>query len=213
MGPDREQYLAKRMELLNGPVHLVEIDLLRGPFLAGSRPARLDSVLVSRAQTRPNAEFWPIALRERLPVIPIPVRDPDSDARLNLQAVLDQIYGDAGYADYACTNKNAATAGRQGDKRCGLGRGEFLPRPARRTQGPQQRGSTTASGYHRRVGDLMGGRQAESPGLGGPARIRVAILRFTRHQPGQRGVHGRTVDVQGCTTLPVDPARALRGLS
>ena len=29
-GPDREQYLAKRMELLNGPVHLVEIDLLRG---------------------------------------------------------------------------------------------------------------------------------------------------------------------------------------
>ena len=29
-GPDREQYLAKRMEILNGPVHLVEIDLLRG---------------------------------------------------------------------------------------------------------------------------------------------------------------------------------------
>jgi len=29
-GPDREQYLAKRMALLSGPVHLVEIDLLRG---------------------------------------------------------------------------------------------------------------------------------------------------------------------------------------
>ena len=41
-GPDREQYLAKRMELLNGPVHLVEIDLLRGgPPHAGGRPAQL----------------------------------------------------------------------------------------------------------------------------------------------------------------------------
>ena len=29
-GPDREQYLAKRMELLSGPVHLVEIDLFAG---------------------------------------------------------------------------------------------------------------------------------------------------------------------------------------
>jgi Protein of unknown function (DUF4058) len=102
MGPDREQYLAKRMELLNGPVHLVEIDLLRGdpPLPAADRPDCSYSVLVSRAHTRPNAEFWPIALRQRLPVIPIPVRDPDSDARLDLQTALDQIYGDAGYADY-----------------------------------------------------------------------------------------------------------------
>jgi uncharacterized protein DUF4058 len=39
-GPDREQYLAKRMELPNGPVHLVEIDLLRGgpPLPAPGRP-------------------------------------------------------------------------------------------------------------------------------------------------------------------------------
>ena len=40
-GPDREQYLAKRMELLHGPVHLVEIDLLRGASYAGGRPADL----------------------------------------------------------------------------------------------------------------------------------------------------------------------------
>ena len=101
-GPDREQYLAKRMELLNGPVHLVEIDLLRGgPSLpAAGRPDCSYSVLVSRVQARPNAEFWPIALRQRLPVIPIPVRAPDADARLDLQAVLDRIYEDAGYADY-----------------------------------------------------------------------------------------------------------------
>ena len=40
MGLDRGQYLAKRVELLNGPVHLVEIDLLRGgpPLPAADRP-------------------------------------------------------------------------------------------------------------------------------------------------------------------------------
>jgi hypothetical protein len=100
-GPDREQYLAKRMEVLNGPVHLVEIDLLRGgpPMPAGGRPECAYSVLVSRAERRLDAEFWPISLRERLPEIPIPVRASDPDARLDLQAVLDRIYDDAGYAD------------------------------------------------------------------------------------------------------------------
>jgi hypothetical protein len=101
-GPDREQYLAKRMEILNGPVHLVEIDLLRGgpPMPADGRPDCSYSVLVSRAERRLDAEFWPISLRERLPEIPIPVRPSDSDARLDLQAVLDRVYDDAGYADY-----------------------------------------------------------------------------------------------------------------
>jgi hypothetical protein len=101
-GPDREQYLAKRMELLNGPVHLVEIDLLRGgpPMPAEGRPKCAYSVLVSRVERRLDADLWPIALRDRLPEIPVPVRSPDADARLDLQEVLDRIYDDAGYSDY-----------------------------------------------------------------------------------------------------------------
>jgi hypothetical protein len=101
-GPDHEQYSAKRNELLNGPVHLVEIDLLcGGPPLPGeNRPGCSYSVLVSRAERRPHADFWPIALRERLPVIPVPVRSPEPDAQLDLQATLDQIYDVAGYAYY-----------------------------------------------------------------------------------------------------------------
>jgi Protein of unknown function (DUF4058) len=101
-GPDREQYLAKRMDILNAPVHLVEIDLLRGgpPLPAAGRPKCSYSVLVSRVERRLDAEFWPILLRERLPVIPVPVRSPDPYARLDLQAALDRIYDDAGYADY-----------------------------------------------------------------------------------------------------------------
>ncbi len=101
-GPDREQYLAKRMALLDGPAHLVEIDLLRGgpPLPAADRPPCAYSVLVSRCERRLDADFWPIGLREKLPVIPVPVRAPDSDARLDLQAILDRIYDEAGYADY-----------------------------------------------------------------------------------------------------------------
>jgi hypothetical protein len=101
-GPDREQYLAKRMELLNGPAHLVEIDLSRGgpPMPADGRPNCAYSILVSRVERRLDAEFWPISLRERLPVIPVPVRSPDADAHLDLQMALDRIYDEAGYADY-----------------------------------------------------------------------------------------------------------------
>ncbi len=102
IGPDREQYLAKLMEILNGPAHLIEIDLQRGgpPLPAADRPDCSYSILVSRVERRPHAEFWPVALRDRLPVIPVPVRAPDPDAQLDLQAALDRIYDDAGYADY-----------------------------------------------------------------------------------------------------------------
>jgi Protein of unknown function (DUF4058) len=101
-GPDREQYLVKRMDILNAPVHLVEIDLLRGgpPLPAAGRPKCAYSVLVRRVERRLDAEVWPILLRERLPMIPVPVRSPEPDARLDLQAILNRIYDDAGYADY-----------------------------------------------------------------------------------------------------------------
>ncbi|MCX7423579.1 MAG: DUF4058 family protein [Planctomycetia bacterium] len=35
---------------------------------------------------------WPIRLRDGLPSIPVPLRAPDPDARLDLQAVLHTIY-------------------------------------------------------------------------------------------------------------------------
>jgi hypothetical protein len=126
-GPDREQYLAKRMELVSGPVHLVEIDLLRGgpPLPADGRPDCSYSVLVSRVDRRLDAEFWPISLRERLPVIPVPVRSPDLDARLDLQAVLDRIYDDAGYAD---TIYDGAPRLRLSEKDADWAR-QFLPQP------------------------------------------------------------------------------------
>jgi hypothetical protein len=69
-GEDRDQYLSERRGLLRGPAHLVEVDLLRGgpPMPAEGRPECDYSVLVSRAGGRPAAAFWPVRLRDRLPV-------------------------------------------------------------------------------------------------------------------------------------------------
>lgn len=102
-GPDREQCLGKRGGLLASSAHLVEIDLLRGrprmPF-AGPLPECEYYALVSRMEKRPTADFWPIRLRDPLPVIPIPLRAPDSDIRLDLQAALHHVYDAARYANY-----------------------------------------------------------------------------------------------------------------
>jgi hypothetical protein len=65
-----------------------------------NRPACAYSVVVSRAENRPRGGFWPIALKERLPAIPIPLRQPDGDARVDLQQVLDHVYDVFGYEDF-----------------------------------------------------------------------------------------------------------------
>jgi hypothetical protein len=102
LGSDRDQYLAKREQILGSSAHLVEIDLLRGgkPMPVLDRPDCDYSVLVSRVNQRPDAGFWPIRMRSHLPEIPIPLRAPDADARLDLQAILHRLYDAAGYEDY-----------------------------------------------------------------------------------------------------------------
>jgi hypothetical protein len=101
-GPDREQYLVKRGQFQSSPVRFVEIDLLRGgPRLPLERLPECDYyALVSRVETRPEADLWPVGLRERLPRIPIPLRPPHPDAHLDLQEILNHIYDAAGYEDY-----------------------------------------------------------------------------------------------------------------
>lgn len=101
-GEDREAYLAKRRELLRTPTHLVEIDLLRGwtPMPQEGRPECEYSVMVSRAERRPAADFWPIRLRDRLPIIPIPLRPPDDAVPVDLQEVLHRAYDGPGYEHF-----------------------------------------------------------------------------------------------------------------
>lgn len=101
-GADREQYLAKRLQVLNSSAHFVELDLLRGgPRLPlhGLPPCDYYA-MVSRAEERPRAGVWPIRLPDLLPEIPIPVQAGEPDARLNLQEILHRVYDGAGYGDY-----------------------------------------------------------------------------------------------------------------
>jgi hypothetical protein len=78
----------------------VEIDLLRGQRMV-RLPKKVGSpeylVHVSKKGLRPRGLLYPIRLTQRLPIIPIPLKAGDPDARLDLQAVLDAAYDRVGY--------------------------------------------------------------------------------------------------------------------
>jgi Protein of unknown function (DUF4058) len=78
------------------------IDLLRGgrPMPVERRPRCDYSVMVSRAEARPWAGFWPVRLRQRLPIIPVPLLPGDPEARIDLQEVLHHVYDATGYEDF-----------------------------------------------------------------------------------------------------------------
>ncbi len=42
-------------------------------------------------------EVWPVTLQDTLPTIPIPLKNPDPDAVIELQAALNAIYDEAAY--------------------------------------------------------------------------------------------------------------------
>jgi Protein of unknown function (DUF4058) len=127
-GDDRSQYLGKRREIFRSTAHLVEIDLLRGwpPMPAEDRPEGDYSVLVSRAGRRPRAEFWPIRLRNRLPVIPIPLKPTDPDSQVDLQEVPHQAYDGGGYRKFIYEGPPEPPLNAQDAEWAAT----FLPRPA-----------------------------------------------------------------------------------
>jgi hypothetical protein len=99
-GMDREVYLAKRHAYMKSEANFVEIDLLR----RGDRmpveglPECASCIVVSRVSQRPQADVWPVKLRDRLPIIPIPLSERDAEVPLDLQEILNRVY-DAGAFD------------------------------------------------------------------------------------------------------------------
>lgn len=96
----RESFLAKRRQVLASKVHWVEIDLLRGGTPSLDRLAVDASdyrIVVSRGENLRRGRFWPVSVRQKLPVIGIPLRGKDPDAPLDLGAVLSAAYDHAGY--------------------------------------------------------------------------------------------------------------------
>ena len=89
----RDAYLQKRAALLDTPVHLVEIDLLReGRRLPIDDCPDSDFVVsVSVAERRPVLDLWTIGLRDPLPVLPVPLRG-GGIVPFDLRLVLDRVY-------------------------------------------------------------------------------------------------------------------------
>jgi hypothetical protein len=109
-GTGFKMYQQKQGELKQAGVTLVEIVFLRGGKRVLSVPlSRIRSkdrtryqAIVRRGWNWNEAEVYPLALHKRLPVIPIPLRKKDHDARLNLQLLIEQCYqnGRYGTIDY-----------------------------------------------------------------------------------------------------------------
>ena len=96
----RTSFMNKREETLASDVHWVEIDLLRAGMPSVTRPPLQPSdyrILVSRAEKRSKARYWPVSVREPLPVIGVPLRVPDPDVPLDLGEVLRTAYERGAY--------------------------------------------------------------------------------------------------------------------
>ncbi len=96
----RREYLTKREQILQSPVHLVEIDLL----LQGERLPTVEPlpeadfyVFVSRGDRRPAVEVYRWKLKQPLPTIRIPLLPEDPDLLLNLEDAYEQTFARARY--------------------------------------------------------------------------------------------------------------------
>ena len=97
--PGLTVYRQKRRRLYQASVHLIELDFIR----RGTRPCahpRIPDVpyliTVIRAHTG-FMDIWPLSLQDTLPIVPVPLRPPDTEVRLDLPSALTSIYDEAAY--------------------------------------------------------------------------------------------------------------------
>ena len=109
-GADREAYEAKQRQVSASDASLIEIDLLRAgrsvvgwPMLAATtlEPKPDYLVAVNRAWQRGGAlrfQLFPVQLDDRLPCIPVPLRQHEDEVQLDLQFAFQQVYNGGPYA-------------------------------------------------------------------------------------------------------------------
>ncbi len=106
-GAGFDLYRQKQTEAERAGISLVEVDLVLGGKRVLSVPLNRIKfryrtryqAIVRRGWNWQEAEVYPLPLRDRLPVIPVPLRRADRDARLNLQALIDKCYQSGCYDD------------------------------------------------------------------------------------------------------------------
>lgn len=104
-GANRKQYLRKQREICASDANLVEIDLNRFGIhtlafaLVNVSPAIRTPYMacVRRTTRRGLAEVYPMPLRQRLPMVKVPLRPNDADVPLDLQSLVEQCYRNGGY--------------------------------------------------------------------------------------------------------------------
>jgi hypothetical protein len=105
-GEGRQEYEAKRRQVLKARTSLVEIDLLRaGPPMEMLPQPRSDyRILVACGWEHPEARLFSFGVRDPLPVVPVPLRQEEREATLALEPLLTEVYDEARYdlrLDYA----------------------------------------------------------------------------------------------------------------
>ena len=102
----KQQFRARQQYLLAAHVNLVEVLLLRGrgfplTMIADEIPAiHADDyrIVIVRAASPDEADFYPVSIRSPLPTIPIPLRKHEAETYLELQPLIEQAYKYGGYA-------------------------------------------------------------------------------------------------------------------
>jgi hypothetical protein len=97
----RRSYLDKRDKRHASRVNLVEIDLLLGggplPMKQRIEPGAYYAI-VARGARLPMAEVYRWTVRDPLPCLPIPLREPDPDILIDLGALVTRVYDLGRYA-------------------------------------------------------------------------------------------------------------------
>jgi hypothetical protein len=107
----RKLYRRKQREMLDSKVHLVEIDLLRGGThttavprdrLRHTAPGIAYHACIHRFDEFEKFFVYPVALRQRLPEICIPLLPGDGEVAVDLQALMDRCYDTGPYRRRLC---------------------------------------------------------------------------------------------------------------
>ncbi len=97
----RQAYLDKRDQLHASRLNLVEIDLLLGGVplpMKKAIPPGAYYAIVARGSRLPVAEVYRWSVRDPLPRLPIPLREPDPDILIDLAALVTRVYDLGRYA-------------------------------------------------------------------------------------------------------------------
>jgi hypothetical protein len=106
-GQGQDLYLSKQQDVITAGASLVEIDLTRaGRRVFSVPPERIPAsrrttyqICIRRGWKPRIGELYAAPLRERLPVVGIPLRQTDADVPLDLQALVDLCYENGRYDD------------------------------------------------------------------------------------------------------------------